>query len=169
MNTCIVPLVALLVAHGSAARTQAVSWNRTRPLTPLMTTLLVEAARTPAITSQLEALERTDVVVYLSHHVSVSPIDPTAYLRFVSHAGGQRYLLVQINCWQTTRDDRLASLGHELQHALEIASAPEVHDTAGIVRLYQRIGFEVRTRQWESRAARAAAELVRHQLGGQRR
>ena len=38
-------------------------------------------------------------------------------------------------------EDSIAVLGHELQHAVEVAEAIDVNDNGGLARLYQRIGL----------------------------
>lgn len=169
MTIFIVPLLGLLAAHGASGGSPPV-WDHTRPLTRITAALLEQAGdRVPLVRSMLEALERSDVVVYISHDLSDSLSAPPAHIRFVSHVGGIRYLSVHINCWRIRERDRIARLGHELHHALEIAADPEVRDEASLVRLYQRIGFPVRSRQFDTRGARATEGRVRRQLSGRQR
>ena len=164
MTTFIFSLLVVLVASSASTRS-APGWVHTRPVTQTAARTIADAGgQAPIIKSMLERLERSDVFVYVSHHIGASPLDPPAYLRFVARAGGRRYLRVEINCWQTTEADRITWLGHELQHALEVASAAEVQDPAGMERFYQRIGYEVGKRQFETRAAKAVGNLVRDQL-----
>ena len=60
--------------------------------------------------------------------------------RFIGQGDGWRFLSVEV-------DDRspkaivLAMLGHELQHAVEIANAPDVTNDDGLAALYRRIGY----------------------------
>lgn len=163
MTILIVSLLAVVGVSGLS--TQSPSWIHTRPVTPLAAWIVADAGvRAPLVWSMLESLERSDVFVYVSHHVAVEPLAPAGYLRFVVSAGGRRYLWIQINCWQTNQTDRISWLAHELQHALEIANAAEVQDDEGLLRFYRRIGFEVGARQFETRAARAMGALVRAQL-----
>jgi len=42
--------------------------------------------------------------------------------------------------WRRLRQGTYPLAAHEPQHAVEIASAPEVTDDAGVRRLYERIG-----------------------------
>jgi hypothetical protein len=54
-------------------------------------------------------------------------------------AAGQRYLRIEV---RTPRSplELLATIGHELQHAVEIARAPGVRNSAAMRDLYRRIG-----------------------------
>jgi hypothetical protein len=51
-----------------------------------------------------------------------------------------RYALVEIAC-PMSQSAALAILGHELRHALEIASAPWVVDQRSLGKLYTQIGY----------------------------
>ena len=172
MAICIGPLLTALVVHAALAGTAPPppTSTHTRALTRLSAEL-ISAARTrvPTIRAQMDALDRTDVVVYVAHHLALSAGEPPAHIVFISQAAGTRYLKVTINSWKVSQADRIQMLGHELQHALEIAAAPDVQDARSLTRLYRRIGYQVRPRQFETRAARATTDLVRDQLSGRRR
>lgn len=47
----------------------------------------------------------------------------------------------------------VAILGHELQHAAEIAAAPWVHDAGTLARLYRRIGLRLGSNAFDTAAA----------------
>jgi hypothetical protein len=63
-----------------------------------------------------------------------------------------------------TGDEQIAALGHELRHAVEVAEAPSVVDTASLGEEYRRIGFASHGvppgSGFESRAAIDAARQV---------
>lgn len=84
-------------------------------------------------------LASSDVVVYLVYDFAPRP-GVAAHISFVSTAGGWRYVRVAIDPkysgWQ-----RLGLLGHELEHAVEIADATSVVDAPSLAALYRRIGF----------------------------
>ena len=96
-------------------------------------------AASPSLRALVDHLERSDVVVYLQCTRLRSGLD--GQLTFVSAAAGLRYVIVQI-AWQLTPDRRIAALGHELQHALEVAAHPAIVDQASMKDAYSRIGFE---------------------------
>ena len=59
------------------------------------------------------------------------------------------------------RNRLIAPIGHELQHALEVAERPEVIDLAGMIEMSRRIGFPVESRLgYDTSAARAAGSAV---------
>jgi hypothetical protein len=173
MATCIAPLLTALVVHTALAGTAPPppsTFTHTRALTRPSAELIAKArTRAPSIRAQMEALERTDVVVYVTEHCALSASEPPAYVRFISAESGTRYLKLTINCWRVSDAVRIQMLGHELQHALEIAAAPHVRDDRTLTGLYLRIGYEVRPRQFETRAARAMDHRVRKELSGRSR
>lgn len=95
------------------------------------------AAYSVTVSALMRTLSRTDVVVY----VRIAPIGSgTASTVILNARGPIRYLLVTIDI-NHQPDELVMMLAHELQHAVEIAGAPEVRDDAGLVALYQRIGL----------------------------
>jgi len=163
----ILAVLALVSADALAEKRQPSPWTHTRALTPGAAALLAEATeRSPAIRKLVDDLERTDVVVYLSDSMSGFESESQAYLTFVAAAAGLRYLLVRVDPWRSQQSERIARLGHELQHATEIAQAPEVRDGDGVRRLYKHIGWEGQRGRFESSHAREVGDLVRNELAG---
>jgi hypothetical protein len=157
-------IVARTAPAGAAAPPQ---WAHVRPLTEATAALLAEATRRSSIVRDLVAgLEQSDVVVYLSDSTKGSEDEALTYLMFMCRAGGTRYLVVRIDASQTQACRRIALLGHELQHALEVAGAPAVVDTTSLAALYRRIGWRCGRGQFESNAAVATGHRVRDQLAG---
>jgi len=109
-----------------------------RPLNRDAELLLAEARRrSPTIARLLSALDASDMVVYLD--VRLMPRCQTGRLRLVASNGPRRFVKVDVSA--TARwDEALGWLGHELRHAVEVASAPDVRDDGSLERLYRRIG-----------------------------
>jgi hypothetical protein len=124
--------------------------------------------RSPSIRSLAERLERSDVVVYLQLPGDTNPQAAVAQLTFVTFAAATRYVLVQVDPWRTVPLERLALLGHELHHALEIAQEPGVRDTMTLRALYRRIGHEHGRGQFETEPARITGRRVQAELSGPR-
>lgn len=100
---------------------------------------LVRMAQAYSVTvSSLSAtLSKSDVVAY----VRIAPIGTgTAKTVLLNASGPVRYLLITIDDGHAP-DGLVEMLGHELQHAVEIAAARDVRDEASLARLYQRIGL----------------------------
>jgi len=95
--------------------------------------------RSPTLRALAAAIEATDVYVYIDH--AILPEGLRGRMQFVAAAGGRRYVRIEIDCRQMVFA-QIATIGHELQHAGEIADAPAVVDNGGVARLYRRIGFQ---------------------------
>jgi hypothetical protein len=63
---------------------------------------------------------------------------------------------------------QISVMAHELQHALEVAEAPEVTDAASLVDLFRRIGYvkaeSGRGIAYETKAARGVGDRVAEEL-----
>lgn len=162
----LVALLTLSAVHAAAAHAAPPpAWARTRDVSACSAGLLAEAAsRSSVVRSLLQKLEGTDVVVYVTDSMSGYQNESPSYLQFVGSAAGTRYVIVRLDRWRLNPRQLVAALGHELQHALEIAGAPDVWDQAGLVQLYRRIGWEWRPGRYETRAAQAVTALVNGEL-----
>lgn len=163
-------IVFLMVAASTASagplpRIPWAAWTHTRPLSPGAIGLIEESSeRSQIVTSLMRDLEKTNLVVYVSDSMPGVRSGPASYLTFVSREGGVRYLMVRIDFFRLSPSERIVALGHELQHALEVASAPEVTDAASLAKLYQRIGRESSEGRFESDDAHDTGNRVRRGL-----
>lgn len=108
------------------------------------------------LTSRLEA---SDLVVYIET-LSVMPSDLGGTTRFMTSAGGTRYVRISLRRGLDAYE-RAAILGHELQHACELADSP-ARDLPAVRRLYEGLGHRVSRREelFETRAALLAGQRV---------
>lgn len=161
-------LVVLLAITRTAAASAPAEESRkcgVRPLTPDGAALLQDGVRRSSLMrSQLAVLNASNLVVYLAEVFESEAGEPKGKLRFVSAAGGRRYVIITLDRWKLPRNDRLVMLAHELQHAVEVAGAPGVTDLASFRALYCRIGWEVKAGHFETDGARAAAARMRADL-----
>ncbi len=96
----------------------------------------------------------------------VLPKNTIGRLAMLPRAGDFRYLRIQIRN-DLSRRESIALIGHELQHALEIADAQEVRDSGGLIRLYERIGHESSgDHAYDTEAAQDMGRIVRRELRG---
>jgi hypothetical protein len=120
------------------------------------------ATRSPLARQLIHRLEASNLIV----HIVSDPVMPSGVAgttRFVSQRGGYRYVRVAIDRLLLP-DARAAILGHELQHALEIAVS-DAADHDGVRRLYERIGKRVDGREhFETSAAALAGRRVWSEL-----
>ena len=107
-------------------------------------------------------LEQSDVIVYVELRPNL-PSSVGGSLRFLTASATDRFLIVHLNrrfAWQAL----VALLGHELQHAVEIAEAPEVRSAETMRDYYRRVGMRVGEDRFDSMAAREAGYSVRAEL-----
>ncbi|HKB09065.1 MAG TPA: hypothetical protein VKD69_00375 [Vicinamibacterales bacterium] len=104
-------------------------------------------------------IDRSDLVVYVRRRQF-----PTATLNgrigFVQSDGSRRLAAIEIAAPRNYVEE-IAALGHELQHAVEIASDPTVCSSASLAAFYARIGdlTNQSTPSEESYETHAAAEI----------
>jgi len=145
---------------------------RIRPVGNRITALLERGyAVSPTLAILVDALEHTDIIV----HVTECWLVDGAYsgdTQFVATAGGQRYLRIRLDV-RLHDEAAIAMLGHELQHAWEIAAHPWVSDQKTLHQLYVQIGYEsqraLRSHAVETTAARDTARDVLQELKAGRR
>jgi len=135
-----------------------------RPRSPIVNaTIEFGLKRSPTLAAEFADIQASDMVVYIeAQRESMS--DLHGYVAFISRTTLCRYVRVVLN--GNLNLSQLASiLGHELQHALEIAAHPEVVDNTSLIAMYERFGHHARReRSYDSAEAvevglRVAAEL----------
>jgi hypothetical protein len=119
-------------------------------------------ARSAIFRSLVESLRGSDLIVYASSEASM-PTPIAGEIHFVSVAGTHRYLRVFVRA-DLSPWERAGMLAHELQHAIEIAAAADVHDAASMDALYERIGYDVGIDRHETDAARRIGEQVLREM-----
>ena len=102
--------------------------------------LVVETGRrqSPFFRALANQLDATDVIVYVQ--CARLPSHLAGDLTFITAAGDVRYLLVRIG-WELPLRTKIAILGHELQHALEVARSPDIVSARTMAAAYERFGF----------------------------
>jgi hypothetical protein len=138
---------------------------RLRPVEPIARKLVSEGLKRSATIRHLaDRLRESDVIVYVDVR-SDMPSQTVGSLRFVSPSASHRFLRISFNR-QYDRTTLIALLGHELQHANEVADAKEVRSAEDLRRLYQRVGIRVGRDAYDSVEAQMTGRLVRAELRG---
>lgn len=108
-------------------------------------------------------IDESSVIVYIEP--GACRTQSAGCLTFVAKHGADRFLRVRVNPLQGTRR-LVAMIGHELQHAVEIAGAPEVGDEASFLAFYERVGTlrDERSKAHETAAAIEAARSIDREL-----
>ena len=132
-----------------------------------MQTLIDDAARrSPEIRASIDRLQDLDVTVYVRARL-LRPLDLDGRIALLSTAAGHRYLVIELAC-NRTELTQMATLGHELFHAIEIAEEPSAVSAETVATLYTRIGIKtgdrLGLRTYETEAAAAAGLRARREL-----
>jgi hypothetical protein len=123
--------------------------------------------RSPTISAIVDQLEASDLIVEVQCGLFKSSRQAGRTV-LLSARPSVRYVLIELAC-PMVEAAALEILGHELRHALEIASAPWVVDEASVEKLYTQIGYSncVKTggfSEFETADAIEAGERVHHEL-----
>ena len=164
--------LAVLTLSGSAAAGQVEDidprsphiGSHVRGATPQINKLIARGVKgSKTFADLVAALNDSDVIVY----IQITPDIPKGLdgrLAFMTSVGPLRYLHAQVRDglgFEAT----IATAGHELQHALEVAADAGVRDAATLGTLYQRIGIRgVDHSRYDTTAARVAGRRVRQEL-----
>ena len=159
----------LRVYRGIAAEYEAMLTapdRRLRATDPRIQALIAEGVRrSPTFARLLVELGKTDVITYVER-VHNLPAIILGRLVFVSASPVQRYVRIQLGTGGSNAD-AIVTLAHELQHAIEVGTSPDVRDQDGLVRLYQRIGQNsLSGHTYDTVAAQSTGRLVRRELEG---
>jgi hypothetical protein len=124
------------------------------------------ARRSPEIRGSIDRLQDLDVTVYVRGRALMQP-DLDGRIALLSVAAGHRYLIIELACGRSELT-QMATLGHELFHAIEIAEEPSAVSPETLAALYARIGSKtgerLGLRTYETEAAAAAGMRARRQL-----
>jgi hypothetical protein len=164
----LLPIVALsvLVATASALANGPNDEARLRPQDSRLVQVLKEgAARSATFRALVDRIEESNVIVYVALNPLMKP-SLSGMLTWMTRAGEHRYVRASISPDQTF-DQMIATLAHELQHAVEVIEDDTVIDEKSLVALYRRIGHQnsvAAPSRWETDAAQQAGFRVRREL-----
>lgn len=165
-----VVLLCALSVSAAHANAQDEWWReggpRVRPQDD-RTAALLEAGllRSATLRDLVARVEQSDVFVFIGMN-PFARASVSGAMSWMTMAGGYRYLRVGLNP-TSPNDQTIATLGHELRHAIEVIDDATVTDQASLVALYRRIGAASRAVPvlgWETEAARETGFQVRREL-----
>lgn len=158
--------VAVETAATGTAATQGLTdrashITRVRAATPKAAAVLkAGVARSATVARLIETLEQSDLYVY----VETTFLHVPGQLRFAIATPQARFLRITLNVPEA--EDRLiAWLAHELQHAIEVAQAPEVTSPGTLAQFYSVHGERVSAEGQCTRAAQRITTLVLAEVG----
>jgi uncharacterized protein YbjT (DUF2867 family) len=163
-------LLPLVFAVALAAPPVSMDAALTSPMRHVRTTngylqrlLRTGAGHSYTFRSLLARLERSDVIVYVEPGVTL-PRHLSGRLQLVTSSSRQRYVRAEVTM-DATPNEIIALIAHELQHATELAAAPDVRDESSFGRLFQRIGHRGATDfEFETWAALDIGRAVKKEL-----
>jgi hypothetical protein len=165
----VVSLLIGLIVTGSPGVSEAQSQDpHVRPLQKDAERVLAAGmAKSDTFRRLIARLERSDVIVYVDLRWQL-PLRLAGRLQFLAKHGDSRYLLVELSR-TLPRRAQVAILGHELQHAVEVAEADDVCTPEGLRALYRRVGVQTGPDTYDSMAARRAGyDVLREETSGGR-
>lgn len=153
-------LISALTAHHSAV-------PRVRSSSPRIVAALERGLETsPTIRKLVASLEGSDVIVYLQPKQHWQSLGGYLSHRIVT-VPGARYLRIYVDV-QGTELHLISIIGHELQHAVEVAQAPEARDSDSLRHLFASLAIAFGCAAQNCYETAAATEL-RRAAGNERR
>jgi len=154
MFTLTILALALTVQDSSA--------RHVRSTEPKIVTLIEDGITGSAtFRSLIETLNESDVIVYIKLNRTRQALG--GYLAHTIVAqGGYRYLSISVEI-AGSRRRLVAVLAHELQHAVEVAHAPEARDAESLERLFSGLAVKFGcggTSCFETQAAKDVEHIV---------
>ena len=131
--------------------------------------LLVQGLqRSSTLRGLVDQLERHDVIVYIEMQPMMKK-RLAGTLTWLTATKAHRYVRISINPELNT-EMAIATLGHELQHALEVAKAGEIVNAVTLANFYRAHGESnpAEFNGWDTEAARVAGQDVRRELAAWR-
>jgi hypothetical protein len=119
-------------------------------------------SKSPTFRALVDRLQHSDVIVYVRLRMDM-PDRTGGSLKFLAKSASDRFVLVSINRNQSW-PMLIALLGHELQHAVEVADAPGVTGEDTLQTLYRTIGVRMGRDAYDSEAAQRTGWIVRAEL-----
>lgn len=137
----LIPVVVVLVCvlARPAHAHEATAVPHVRPLDSRLQELVALGMRdSPSFRALVTRLDASDVVVYVRCTRRLRA-GLTGQLTFMGASSGLRYVVVALEP-SALRDRQIATLGHELRHAVEIADTPSIVDARSLGDAYARMG-----------------------------
>jgi hypothetical protein len=165
----VIVVIALATQGNVAVAQEPLRTSHVRSDVPLIVEAISQGTeRSPTFRKLLEAIDATDGLVYVEQGKCGSSV--RACLRLsVQLSGPFRVLRILVTGDRARVCDLTASIGHELQHALEALSHRQVRSNAAIINLFARIGVRRFDRYETTEAQRTDFAVRKEACGSQRR
>ena len=162
-RVCAIGMLILNHAGVSFAAQRAPGTARVRSEHPIIAAAIGNAAEHSAtFRSLVDAIDGTDGIVYVRE--GTCRFQLRACLAGVHSAPPVRFVFVKVDTRRAVGCALMASLGHELQHALEVLRVPKVVDNVTLAHFYMHLGPTGDNDRFETGAAVRAGERVEGEL-----
>ena len=165
MRTALALVVAIvMVAVVGADAPEAANPNaRVRALQPRVEKLIAAGIeRSPSFRRLVHRLEQSDVIVYIDARYDLR-VGVGASMRFLATSASDRFVKIQLDAHYNSHV-LVALLGHELQHAVEVADNRAIKSADDLRVFYRETGLRTGPDSFDSQAAREMGYLVRAEL-----
>ena len=137
-----IALISLsLTIHGTPAH-QVPAILRVRAESPLLAAAIVQGGeRSTTFRRLIEAIDATDGLVYVLEGRCGQGVRACLHMS-LELSGKNRLLRILVDPRRAPGCELIASIGHELQHALEALSNPNVRTSFGLSSFFHQIGPE---------------------------
>ena len=134
-------VASALVVHGPASADQdAARIARVRSVVPAINAAITRGnERSPTFRHLIETIGNSDGIVYVQEGYCGISIR-SCLQHWVGVAGPNRFLRIRVSTRKAPGCELVASIGHELQHAIEVLSNPNIRDRFGMFRLFDLNG-----------------------------
>lgn len=123
------------------------------------------AAESQTFRSLLNLLGESDLIVHVQ---VVDRLSTAGQTYFVTSTASVRYVRIDVLAGGSS-NEMVALIGHELQHAVEIAQEPRIRDRHALSAFYRTMaGNSTASTDYDSAAARIMEDRVRRELWGAR-
>jgi hypothetical protein len=134
-------VASALVVHGAAFADQdAARIPRVRSVVPTINAAITRGnERSPTFRRLIETIGNSDGIVYVQEgHCGISI--RSCLQHWVGVAGSNRFLRIRVSTRKAPGCELAASIGHELQHAIEVLSNPKIRDSRDMFRFFELNG-----------------------------
>ena len=161
-------IVLTTASFASPVRVRAADMPRVRSGSPFIRGVIDQAIDTsPTFRKLVTTIDATDGIVYVEQGTCRHGVRACLSLS-VTQSAGFRFLRILINLSAASthkgRLDLIATIGHELWHALEVLVDQALTTTAAIFQFYTREGLTSRD-AFETAAAVSAGAKIRREAG----
>ena len=162
MRTALALVLALAVADIVEAETPASGGSRVRSSSPaIVTAIMTATGQSPTFRDLVDVVNASDGIVYLEEGRCGHGVRSCVVA--VVDAGANRVLRIRIGKYPSPLSI-MAAIGHELRHAIEVLSNPDIRSTGAMQLFYLRNGSRRPGGAMETYAAILAGDSVRAEV-----